>query len=232
MRITAVLLTFGVFLFGGFCTEAETVRIVADRDATLIEHPEGVWANGSGPFAFAGRTSQSIGSKRRLLLRFDVAGALPDHASIERVSLTLYATSGNPAPRMTSLHRVLADWAEGPSSASGGGGSPTEPGDTTWIHREFDDTLWAKPGGHFVARASARGRVTANDFQTWSDTRQLRHDVLLWNAAPSRNFGWILLGDETEGQTAKRFASRESPDPANRPVLEIEFSVSRSSGQR
>ena len=55
---------------------AETVRIEAGRDATLIEHPDGARANGSGPFFFVGRTSQGQNSVRRTLIWFDVAAAL------------------------------------------------------------------------------------------------------------------------------------------------------------
>ena len=55
---------------------AETVRIEAGRDATLVEHPDGALANGSGPFFFVGRTGQGQNSLRRSLLWFDVAAAL------------------------------------------------------------------------------------------------------------------------------------------------------------
>ena len=44
---------------------AETVLVEAGRDATLIEDPDGAWANGSGPFLFAGRTTQDQNGIRR-----------------------------------------------------------------------------------------------------------------------------------------------------------------------
>ena len=44
-------------------------------------------------------------------------------------------------------------------------------------------------------------------------------DVRLWHAAPDRNFGWIVLGDETAMQTAKSFASREADDPERSPLV-------------
>jgi hypothetical protein len=43
----------------------------------------------------------------------------------------------------------------------------------------------------------------------------------LWLRGPRRNFGWILLGDETTPQNVKSFASREELDPSLRPVLEV-----------
>jgi hypothetical protein len=70
---------------------------------------------------------------------------------------------------------------------------------------------------------SATSEVAAPGPYTWSGTDGLTADVTLWAAAPSRNFGWVLRGDETAVQSAKSFASREHPDPALRPVLEISY---------
>ena len=214
-----------VMLLVGLPAAAETVTIEAGRDATLIESADGAKANGSGPNFFAGHTSQQQNGRRRGLLYFDVAGALPDKAHIESVSLTLYSVTGNPEPRDVRLHLVLADWGEGPSSASGGGGAPSEYGDATWIHTFYDTEQWVHRGGQFVARASAALEVGDAGYYTWDDAKHLVRDVRIWNAAPHRNFGWILFGDETTQTTAKKFASRENPDLALRPVLEISYST-------
>jgi hypothetical protein len=211
---------------------AETVRIEADYDATLVEHPDGALANGSGPSLFAGRTSQGQNSARRALLRFDVAVALPERAIIESVSLTLFMSPSNPEMRELRLHRVLADWGEGASSSSGGGGRPSQPGDATWIHTFYDFEFWAHNGGQFVARDSARLEVAGSAFYTWECTNHLVEDVRLWKSAPRRNFGWIVIGDETAPQTAKNFASRENPDPALRPLLEVTYRTPGRPGGR
>ena len=202
---------------------AETVRIEAGRDATLIEHPDGARANGSGPAFFVGRTSQGQNSVRRTLIWFDVAAALPERAIVESVSLTVFMSPSNSQMREIRLHRVLADWGEGPSSASGGGGRPAEPGDATWIHTFYDYRFWTHGGGQFVGRVSAQTDVAGSAFYTWESTNHMIQDVRLWNSAPQRNFGWILIGDETTPQTAKSFASREFPDPVLRPVLEVSW---------
>jgi hypothetical protein len=201
---------------------AQTVTIEASRDATLIEHPDGALANGRGPL-FVGRTAQAQGSVRRALLHFDVAGALPDGAIIESVSLTLYSAPGNSPPAWVRLYRVLADWGEGPSFSGGGGGADAEPGDVTWIHTFYDYQLWVHGGGQFVGRASASLEVADIGFYTWQSTSHLVQDVRLWQAAPPRNFGWILTGDEATRQSAKVFASRDDPDPSLRPVLEVTY---------
>jgi len=220
----STLLLFLLLLIGP-SVSAETVAIEAAHDATLIEGPTGALANGSGPYFFVGRTNQNAGSIRRTLLRFDVAGALPRHAVIESVSLTLYLWPSNPGPREIRLHRVLADWGEGPSSSSGGGGRPSEPGDATWIHTFYDHESWVHPGGQFVRRVSARQDVDAEGFYTWESTQHLVQDVRLWNNASRNNFGWILIGDEATNQTVKSFVSREHPDLNLRPVLEVTYRI-------
>ena len=48
-------------------------------------------------------------------------------------------------------------------------------------------------------------------------------DVQDWLDNPSANFGWLLLGNEGEAQTARRFDSRQNPDTKLRPMLQIEF---------
>jgi hypothetical protein len=204
---------------------ADAVTIEAARDATLIEHPDGALANGAGPVLFAGRTAQPVNGVRRALVTFDVAGALPDRAIIESVSLTLFMTPSNPEPRVIRVYRVLADWGEGLSSSSGGGGAPSGPGDATWIHTFWDTDFWVHSGGQFLGRASAELEVGSSGLYTWDSTVHLVQDVRQWSAAPTRNFGWILIGDELTPQTAKSFASRDHPDPMLHPVLEITYQV-------
>jgi len=222
MRIRILI----VLLLAPALATAETLYIDAVRDATLIEEPGGALANGAGPVFFVGRTNQGQNSVRRALIYFDVAAALPRAARIQSVRLTLYMSPSNPTPRAIGLHRVLSEWGEGASSASGGGGDFSAPGDSTWIHTFYDDEYWVKPGGHFVARESGSRDVAASGFYTWEGTRKMLSDVRLWLAAPHRNFGWILLGDETTPQNVKSFASREVVDPSLRPVLEVTYSLS------
>ena len=221
-----------VVLASGPSAAAETVLIEASRDATLIENPDGALANGSGPALFVGRTGQDENGTRRALLYFDVAGAVPRRAIIESAKLTVFMTPSNPEARTLRLHRVLADWGEGPSSSSGGGGAESEPGDVTWVHTFYDSDLWVHEGGQFVARVSAELEVSGSDFYTWQSNRHVVQDVGLWKSAPGRNFGWILVGDETELQTAKSFASREHPDLTLRPVLEVSYRLPGDPGDR
>jgi hypothetical protein len=212
-----------IALFATASATAETVLVEAGRDATLIEEPDGALANGAGPVFFAGRTNQSQNGVRRGVIYFDVAAVLPANARVESVRLTLYMMPSNSARHRVSLHRLLTDWGEGASYASGGGGDFSTPGDATWMHTFYDDESWVRRGGHFVARSSVSRDVIAPAFYTWGATQKMLADVRLWIAAPHQNFGWILLGDETIPGTAKSFASREEPDPSLRPALELTY---------
>lgn len=221
-------IAIGLLLVAAEPARAETVFVEAGRDATLIEDPDGALANGAGPVFFVGRTNQRQNSVRRALIYFDVAAVVPERAVVESVRLTLFMSPSNPNPTAIGLHRLLAEWGEGPSFASGGGGDFSALGDTTWTHTFYDDEFWTRPGGHFVARGSGVQDVAASDFYAWESTRKMVADVRLWVSAPQRNFGWILIGDESTPQNAKSFSSREAPDPSFRPILEVTYRLPTS----
>jgi hypothetical protein len=202
---------------------AETLVIEASNDATLIEDASGLLANGSGPALFVGRTGQATGGVRRAMVRFDLAEALPARALIERVFLNLHLTPSNDRISQVAAHRLLEAWSEGPAFSSGGGGAASDIGDSTWLHTLYDYQFWTIAGGHYVAHASAKTLVGEADFYTWQGTPKLLADVRLWQHAPHRNFGWILVGDEETPRSVKRFDSRESPVPEFRPTLTIEY---------
>ncbi len=59
---------------------AETVLLSPARDNTIYE-PENLSSNAKGEYIFSGITGRSM--KRRALLAFDVAGAIPAGATVE-----------------------------------------------------------------------------------------------------------------------------------------------------
>ena len=98
-----------------------------------------------------------------------------------------------------------------------GDGAPATTNDATWRHRFFDTIFWTTEGGDFSGTVSASQSVGAVGMYTWSSS-QMRADVQSWLDDPASNFGWLVLGDESEIATAKRFDTRESASP---PVLTI-----------
>lgn len=125
---------------------------------------------------------------------------------------------------MITLHRLLEDWGEGASASGGGGGAPAAPGDATWLHTFYPDSYWSREGGQYVGRISASQIVgDVVDFYTWGSTKRMVHDVNYWLKHPEKNFGWILIGDESEPQTVMTFASRENSNPDIVPILEVTY---------
>ncbi len=201
----------------------QTIQLTASQDNTLYESADGSLSNGQGDYIFVGTTARGS-QKRRALVQFSFSGELPDSAQLTAVSLNLFMSKTRAASTPVSIHRLTQAWGEGSSNASGdeGAGIAATNGDATWLHRRFDTELWQQAGGDFEATASATTDVIGNGLYTWTSS-QLLADVQLWLADPAQNFGWIVLGDESQSTTAKRFNSREnSSDP---PTLILTYST-------
>lgn len=213
--------------------DSQTVVIEAGADNTLYEDAGGSVSNGSGSIMLTGRINSEVDSIRRAVLYFDVAGSLPHGAVVEAVALRLYLGKGNGGAREVRVHRLLTDWGESASAVNGGGqGAPAEPGDATWEHTFYPDSTWGSDGGRYVGRVSATELVgddgLSNDIPgpyVWESTDRLLDDVRRWLRNPAKNHGWVLVGDESVKQTAKRFVSRESNEEDLRPMLEVTYSM-------
>ncbi|MBM2840556.1 MAG: hypothetical protein HW412_1084 [Bacteroidetes bacterium] len=207
--------------------DAQTqITIGASKDNTLYEDVNGALSNGAGQHFFAGRNGQLPGTSiRRGLIAFDVAGNIPQSATILSVMLTLSMSQTTSLAQQIGLYRASADWGEGTSIAGGneGGGAPATIGDATWIHKFFNTSLWSTAGGEFVGTPSATQSVAGLGPYTWGSTAEMISDVQQWLNAPSSNFGWVLVGDETVTRTAKRFDSKEDTIPSVRPQLSITY---------
>lgn len=203
------------------------VTLTPVKDNTLYEDTTGAVSNGAGDHLFAGQTREE--KKRRALLAFDVAGAVPEGAVLDSVTLTLHMSRTIDVAQSVALYRVLADWGEGtsnpPENVNEGMGAAATAGDATWIHTFFDTGFWQNPGGDFEPEASASVLVDREGVYTWGSTPEMVADVQAWLDAPEENFGWALLGNEEAALSAKRFDSRENPGPAARPVLRLFYSV-------
>ena len=202
---------------------ADVAEVGAVKDNTLYETTDGSISNGAGEHFFAGRNSSQ--ERRRAVLAFDVAASVPAGSIIHSVTLTLFMSRTTAATYSVALHRLLANWGEGTSNATGGegGGSASTLGDASWIHSFYNTFFWTTPGGDYLALPRATTSVGGIDYYTWS-TAQLAADVQGWLDNPAGNFGWILIGTEgAGGRTAKRFDSRTNPAGAQQPRLTIDF---------
>jgi hypothetical protein len=207
---------------------ADLAVLDASLNATLYESPTGSLANGAGEWFFAGVNNQGL--RRRGLVAFDLAAFAESlggaEIEIRSVSLQLALSQGGGAATSIGLHRVAAAWGEGASDASGneGGGAAATPGSATWLHTFHDQAFWANPGGDFAAAASASFTLGDNGAYGVSSDGMLA-DVRAWLAGGAGNFGWILIGDETQLGTARRFDSSRNGLPDGRPRLVIDYTV-------
>jgi hypothetical protein len=231
-RAFAILAVVGALLPATMAVAATTLTLSPLADATLFQ--EGDTASGADDGFFAGINGNTGGFvERRGLIQFDVS-AIPNGAVIQQVTLTLNVTRTAHAGAVTnSLSRVTQSWGEGTSTAprGGGAGGTVTPGSATWNYRFWNTTPWAAPGGgDFVVVPSASTSVGDVGAYSWSSAA-LKDDVQSWVQVPSDNHGWILIAGGPPGTTsAKRFASREFADPAQRPVLSVTYDFSGNGG--
>ena len=163
----------------------------------------------------------------RGLFRFDLT-ALPVNAVVTSARLTFTLPQLNradPTGSLHALHRMLTPWGEG--TKVGNLGSAAAAGEASWNH-SANPTAWAAPGGEagadYTMEPSARQELgPAPGDYTIDSTPALIDDLQHWIQNPAENHGWMLKHeDETDLQTARQFASRET---ANGAVLHIEYTA-------
>jgi hypothetical protein len=203
---------------------AQEVALTPVADATLYESSVGALANGAGDHLFVGVTIRE-GTRRRSVVRFEAAGAVPAGSRVEAVTLRVTVSRTlRDMPTVVSIHGVTRAWSEGPADPDGeeGAGTDAGPGDCTWIHTVRPGTLWANAGGDFGAAASSRV-VDGPGVYEWASTPGLVALVQGWVDAPSGNHGMLFKGDELMAGTAKRFESREFAEAGARPTLIVRY---------
>ena len=213
----------------GGSAAADTALLPAARANTIYSESYGL-SNGAGEYFFAGRTLS--GNDRRGLIAFDVASGVPTGSTITAVTLRLHMSRTLAGNETVSLHRVLTDWGEGTADAPGeeGGGAAATDGDATWAYTFYETTdppaapAWTTTGGDYAPAASATASVDIIGIYSWGSTAQLVADVQLWLDDPASDFGWIVMGNEAQQQTTKRFDTRENIELTFQPVLTVSYS--------
>lgn len=199
-----------------------SVTIQPVKDCGLFQENPGQLSNGAGVVMITGQTSQ--GNNLRAMLQFDLT-MIPSDATILEVILELPIAKADNGDGEVALHRVLQEWGEGSSMSTSGKGDTASDGDATWLHAIRPDVLWETEGGDFVANPSASKPILNYNATTW-DSIGLKSDVAFWVENPDLNFGWLLIGDESQNKTTVHFSTRESETP---PTLTVTYeSISTS----
>ena len=203
----APCLALAVLALTGIQTYGATANINPSKDSTVAEDfPDN--SSGACDSLHAGNTDNS--AARRAFMQFDIAGALPPGSVINSVTLDMNVTrGGNHVDSTFTLHPVNAAWVEGPEGCGVRGGGQGEPsaGGVTWN---------TQPGF-----GAASGSTLINSTSpVWSSTAAMVSDVQSWLDSPGTNNGWVLIGDENNPTTTRRFDSREGGTP---PVLVVDY---------
>jgi spore coat protein A len=199
-----------------------TVPFAAQKDNILYEDAAGAISNGAGRYLYTG--NQTSGQRRRSVIRFDL-GSIPAGALIQSASLELHCSQSQGSAVPVALHRLHADWGEGTSDASGdeSSGTTATVGDATWRYRYYATQTWLALGGDYELTPSASRTIGASNANyAWASSGVVV-DVQSWVAAPGSNFGWIVIGDDASSANVKRFDSRQSSTPSDRPSLTITY---------
>ena len=223
--ISCYLLLLVVLPYASLAQPINVTTLFPDKDNTLIESPTGSFSNGASASLFVGRVgTQGDFTLRRAVLHFDLEAHIPQGESILKgqLKLTVTRTPDNNAYTFT-LHRLLTDWGEGTSNASGGIGALSTQDDATWIHSFYPDIHWATPGGDFVDTPSAEIEMGSPGTYLIDNAPGVLEDLNFWQTHPEQNFGWVLIGNESGLAFAvKQIGSRESDNEEARPTLVVE----------
>ena len=215
-------LLFIVF-FNGVVTGQSRDTLYAITDNTIYEDSGGLLSNGSGEFLFCG--TNSANQIRRALIGFDVAARIPPGAQIVSVQIKLHMSRTISGARTVRLHRLSTAWGEGGSDATGneGSGANADTLDATWFHNYYPQSFWQTPGGDYDTTWSAELEVSQIGDYVFGSTDRMVTDVQIWLESPEIDFGYMLIGDESQAGSAKRFNSRQNTDQGTRPVMIVEY---------
>ena len=186
-----------------------TIDAVNIQDNTVAEGDFPDNSSGTCDSIFAGNTDN--GFARRALLRFDVGAQIPPGSTINSVTLTLTITrGGNNADSIMELHPIDAAWVEGTEGCGTRGGGQGEPstGGVTWN---------TQPG---FGASSGSAPVSGSNPVVWTSNTAMVADVQGWIDNPGSNNGWMVIGDEVNPTTARRFDSSEG---GSVPQLVVDF---------
>jgi hypothetical protein len=188
------------------CLVAEIVRgdsvtLTPSADAELREiTPQ--FFNGSGATMVSGGLGSNQGNtRRRALMQFDLAEAIPSGATVTSVELKVQVVHMLPPSPVSSnfeLHRLLRHWREAA---------------TSWAWADNPGSAWDAAGASAASDAvpspSASVAVSGLGQYVFSSTPELVADVQLWVDNPESNAGWLLRSNTEAPFTARHFGTRE-----------------------
>jgi hypothetical protein len=201
------------------------VEVGASIDNTMFKGLE--LSNGIGEYFFAGTTKDDV--KKRALVMFDLAESVPAGVTVDSAILVLHPSKVKPGSTSIKVHMLTTEWGEGTSRAEDGDGkgAAATANDATWEFAKFNTQSWIKSGGDYALEASTTSTVSLGSDAEFSSS-EITANVNFWLANPSKNYGWILIGDESTTSTSVKFGSRDHNDHLIWPKLNLYYQGSTS----
>jgi hypothetical protein len=213
---------------------AATITLDPSLENTLVQTSGTAQLSNALGNVYVGRTNQAAGvSIRRGLIEFDIADNIPSDATITGGTLAMTDVQGLNGNQTLTLHDTLQSWGQGTSNGSGNGAAATN-GDATWLYTFYNasnpsaSTKWATPGGSYSPTVSGSALDVATGsagyLVLWESgsNPQMTADIQNWLSDPATNFGWTLLGNESQSQTTKALYGMYS---SSQPLLTVSYAV-------
>lgn len=204
----------------GLFSQTMEVTITPTSDNTIFLESD--LSNGLGEFFFAGTSNEEV--VKRALVKFTLSQDIPDGVTIDSAKVILYPVKVKPGTTSLDVHLLTTQWGEGTSKAEDGDGkgAPATIGDATWNFAMYNSVPWVKVGGDFALEKSASFDVSLGENAVFSSER-ITLDVNYWLQNPTRNYGWILIGDESAKATSVKFVSKDNPEQVQWPKLKLYY---------
>jgi hypothetical protein len=191
--------------------EQQRLYPVADGDVYAYSYRNWNWAN-CGMWVSMGAGWHPAGGERRAYLRFD----LPAGLDISRAVLKLYQYHRTGQVHSLGVYRVTTPWEEGTCTYHSGEVEETAaPGELCWMQQPSFDPV---PVATFTSATAVPAWVEV-------DITSL---VQQWQGG-TPNYGLVVKTTKehptaSDPEAMSRFYTKEHPDQANRPVLELSLS--------
>ncbi len=181
------------------------VELVLQRGKDGYQGVTDAWINAWSPDANYGAANNIYlrpSAVQRGLIRFDLAGLLPDRIQITSADLYLYDNANGP-DMTVNLHLLQKDWTE----------------EQVTYNQAVQGQPWTHPGGDFEATPAASldlqggtpGYVQINILDA----------VRAWAADPSSNHGLLLDVSQASYNSTRSFVTSDYWDANKRPKLKI-----------
>lgn len=211
-----------------FTSIAQTVTLNPVQSAVIYE-PKPDHTKGDPTFFPIGKSN--MGTVKRALMKFDIAGNVPAGATIDSVKLSFTYKKGslpNVDPTI-NLHPMLSNF----NWIAGLGGAPqvgiaANPGEVTWNSAAHGNIAWSSPGGgagvDFTTFPTASTVISGYGNYAWTG---MKTEVQTWLDNPTMNGGWMIKSDEITSGTAFRLDNVDT-DSTSVPKLLIYYKLSTS----